>query len=103
MLFLLLHMHINICTLSYRWSNCFFVIQASFELFHAEKIHCVWLKDGVIKVLYECSKFPGPDHLGVTTRDFIKNQNLVDEYLESNNYIPHFTTNIDMEAIKLMK
>lgn len=69
------------------------------QLLVADKIHCVWLKDGVTKVLFECDKFPGPDHLGVATRSLIENQTLVDQYLLNNDFVPHFTTNIDTQRI----
>ena len=37
------------------------------SMFKAVKIDCIWMTDGVFKVLHESDSFPGPDHLGVTT------------------------------------
>ena len=69
---------------------------ATASMFKTERVHCVWITDGVLKVLYESGDFPGPDHLGVTTTKYIKNQEVVQAYLKCNECIPHFKTKIDM-------
>ena len=61
------------------------------------------MTDGVLKVLYESESFPGPDHLGVTTTTYISNQELVKQYLEYNDYVPHFQTKVDMTLINIPK
>ena len=72
---------------------------ATTSMFKAEKVHCVWITDGVLKVLYESDDFPGPDHLGVTTTKDIRNQEVVQEYLECNECIPQFKTTTDMNLL----
>lgn len=72
-------------------------------MFKAEKVHCVWMTNGVLKVLYESGDFSGPDHLGVTTTQHIKNPEVVQEYLERNDCIPHFKTKTDMNLLNIPK
>ena len=62
-----------------------------------EKVHCVWLSDGEMKVLFETKELPRPDNLRAVPFQFISNKELVTEYLTKTEYIPHIRTVITME------
>ena len=66
----------------------------------AEEIHCVWLSDGEMKVLFKCKEFTPPDYLGAKPIECIKNKELVDAYLAQTDYIPHIKTLLTMESTK---
>ena len=42
-----------------------------------EKVHCVWLSDGEMKVLFETKELPRPDNLQAVPFQFISNKELV--------------------------
>lgn len=65
--------------------------------FFAEKVHCVWLSDGEMNVLFECKEFAGPDHLGSAPLEFICNKEVVQQYLDKMKYIPHIQRMVTME------
>ena len=69
----------------------------SMQLFIAEKIHCVWLADGEVNVLFKCKKFEGPDHLGAATIEAISNKELVQ--LNTMTCIPHIERLITMVPV----
>ena len=66
------------------------------QFYFAEKIHCVWLADGEVHVLFECKEFEGPDHLGSASIQAIQNKELVQQYLDTMKYIPHIERIITM-------
>ena len=68
----------------------------------AEKVHCVWLNNGEMNVLFECKRFDAPDFLGSMPIECIKNKELVDEYLINTEYIPHIKSVITIEPTKLI-
>ena len=57
-----------------------------------EKVHCVWLLDGEMKVLFETKALPSPDNLRAVPFQFVSNKELVTEYLAKTEYIPHIRT-----------
>lgn len=63
----------------------------------ADKVHCVWLVDGVVKVLFECKQFQGPEQLGSAPIDLVLNKELIQEYLDNTEHIPHIRRVITME------
>ena len=69
----------------------------------AEKIHCVWLSNGEMNVLFECKHFDAPDFLGTVPVECIKNKELVNEYLVQTEYIPHIKTLLSREPTKLIR
>lgn len=60
----------------------------------AGKIHCVWLSDGELQVLFECKE---TDNLLSMHVKYISNKILVQEYLNQTDFIPHFKRIITME------
>ena len=72
---------------------CFLYI---LQYYIADKIHCVWISDGDIKVLFESRDFTGPEHLGSAEINFIINRELVFKYLDNIEYIPHIQTMVTM-------
>ena len=62
-----------------------------------EKVHCMWLSDGEMKVLLETKALPSPDNLQAVPFQFVSNKELVKEYLAKTEYIPHIRTVITME------
>jgi len=60
----------------------------------SEKIHCVWLSDGELQVLFHCKE---TDSLLSTHVKHISNQTLVQDYLDQIEFIPHFKRIITME------
>ena len=64
----------------------------------ADKIHCVWLADGEMNVLFECKDFQGPDHLGAAPVELISNKELVQKYLDETEYIPHIQRVVTLES-----
>ena len=69
----------------------------------AEKVHCVWLSNGEMNVLFECKHFDAPDYLGSMPVECIKNKELVDEYLMETDYIPHIKTHLTMEPTETLR
>ena len=55
----------------------------------AEEIHCVFLFNGEMNVLFKCKQFDASDFLGTMPIECIKNKELVDQYLDQTEYIPH--------------
>ena len=55
----------------------------------ADKIHCVWLADGEMRVLFESKEFDGPEQLGCAPINLVVNKELIQEYLEKMEHIPH--------------
>ena len=80
----------NLTTIMY--SLCFFL-----QHFFAERVHCVWLSDGEMNVLFECKEFAGPDHLGSAPLELICNKEVVQQYLDKMKYIPHIQRTVTME------
>lgn len=70
------------------------------QFYFAEKIHCVWLADGEVHVLFECKEFEGPDYLGSASIEAIQNKELVQQYLDTMKYIPHIERTITMVPTK---
>ena len=62
-----------------------------------DKIHCVWLSDGEMKVLFECKEFDAPYHIGLVHLEFISNEELVKEYLDKVDHILHIQRIVEME------
>ena len=72
---------------------------ASHQLYVAEKVHCVWLADGDVHVLFESKMFEGPDHLGCALVETISNKEVVQEYLKTMVSIPHIERHITMVPV----
>lgn len=64
----------------------------------ADKVHCVWLADGEMKVLFQCKQFEGPEQLGSAPIDLVANKELIQEYLDSTEHIPHIRRVVTMES-----
>ena len=62
-----------------------------------EKVRCVWLSDGELKVLFETKDQPAPGNLKTVHIESISNKEIVDEYLSKTEFIPHIQTVITME------
>ena len=69
------------------------------QAYVAEKVHCVWLSDGDLHVLFESKMFEGPDHLGCALVGSISNKELVQEYLDTMVSIPHIERLITMVPV----
>ena len=69
----------------------------------AEEIHCVWLSNGEMNVLFKCKQFDAPDFLGTMAIECIKNKELVDQYLDQTEYIPHIKTLLTMDKAKNLR
>ena len=67
------------------------------SLYIVEKVHCVWLADGEIIVLFESKQFDEPDHLGAVPIELIHNKELVRDYLDKIEYIPHIKRTVTLE------
>ena len=63
-----------------------------------EKVHCVWLCDGELQVIFEC-KGSSDRHENLLSMyiKFISNKNLVQEYLDAMQFIPHFKKVVTMK------
>ena len=48
-------------------------------------------------VLFECKEFAGPDHLGSAPIELINNRELMQDYLDKMEYIPHIQRMVTME------
>ena len=72
-------------------------------LYFAEKVHCVWLSNGEMNVLFECKQFKGPHFLGSMPIKCIKNKEVVKEYLVQKEFIPHIKTLLTMEPTQTLK
>lgn len=72
--------------------NCYSLQECTFYFsqyfFIAEKIHCVWMTNGVISVLFDCQGFTGLEKLQSAPLDCIINKRLVREYLDKVGCIP---------------
>lgn len=66
----------------------------------ADKVHCVYLVDGEMKVLFECKQFKGPEQLGSAPIDLVLNKELIQEYLDSMGSIPHIKKTVTLEPTK---
>ena len=61
-------------------------------------MHSVWLSDGELQVLFECKGTgSNPDLLSMHIK-CISNKDLVQEYLDEMQFIPHFKKVITMES-----
>lgn len=67
------------------------------QCYVADKVHCVWLVDGEMKVLFQCKEFEGPEQLGSTPIHMVLNKELVQEYLDNTEHIPHIRKTITLE------
>lgn len=47
-----------------------------------DKVHCVFLVDGEMKVLFESQQFKRPEQLGTAPIDLVLKKELIQEYLE---------------------
>ena len=56
----------------------------------------MWLSDGELNILFESRDFVGPEHLGSAGIASITNKELVQEYLDNMEFIPHIQTSITM-------
>lgn len=63
----------------------------------AAKVHCVWLVDGEMKVLFESKDSGGPESLASAPIDMVRNKELVQQYLDNMEHIPHIKRTITME------
>ena len=54
----------------------------------ASKVHCVWLVNGELQVLFECVH-EGAINLEAAPAHLVQNKELVQEYLDRKKYIPH--------------
>ena len=57
----------------------------------------MWLSDGELQVLFEC-KGSNPENLLSMHIKFISNKDLVQEYLDEMQFIPHFKKVVTMES-----
>ena len=48
-------------------------------------------------VLFVCNEFAGPDHLGSAPIELINNRELMQDYLDKMEYIPHIQRMVTME------
>lgn len=62
-----------------------------------EKVHCVWMSDGELTVLFESKGLPEPHNLKTARVQYVRNKEVVSEYLAKTAYIPHIQTVITME------
>ena len=60
----------------------------------------MWLSDGEMKVLFECKEFDAPYHIGSAPLECISNKELVQEYLDKVDHIPHIQRIVEMEPTK---
>ena len=67
------------------------------SLYIVEKVHCVWFADGEIIVLFESKQFDEPHHLGVVP---IELKELVRDYLDKIEYIPHIKRTVTLEPTR---
>lgn len=67
------------------------------QCYVAAKVHCVWLVDGEMKVLFEAKDSGGPENLASAPIDQVMNKELIQQYLDSTEHIPHFKRIITME------
>ena len=65
-----------------------------------DKVHCVYLVDGDLKVLFESKQFKGPEQLGTAPIGLVLNKELIQEYLDSMESIPHIRKTVTMEPTK---
>jgi hypothetical protein len=68
------------------------------QCYVAAKVHCVWLVDGEMKVLFESKDSRGPESLASAPIDMVVNKELIQQYLDSMEHIPHIKRTITMEA-----
>ena len=50
-----------------------------------------------MNVLFECTQFEGPEQLGSAPIDMVMNKELVQEYLNKMEHIPHIKKSITLE------
>ncbi len=65
-----------------------------------EKVHCVWISDGEMNVLFESkssSEADATENLKTAHIQSVTNKEMVMEYLAKMEYIPHIQTVITME------
>ena len=65
------------------------------QCYVVEKIHCVWLVNGELQVLFECDRSTGLESAPVHS---VKNKELVQEYLDRRRHIPHIQKIITMQS-----
>ena len=65
-----------------------------FQCYVADKVHCVWLVDEEMKVLFDCKDFEGP---GSASINAVVNKELIQEYLDTTEHIPHIRKVITLE------
>ena len=64
------------------------------------------MMDGEMNVLFDCKEVTSPDNLKFAPVEFVRNKELVQEYLSKMESIPHIRTVITMEptvGLKLAK
>ena len=64
-----------------------------------DKVHCVWITDGEMNVLFSEKN----DNLKTTRIKFVRNKEMVLEYLSKMDYIPHIRTVVTMEPTSEIK
>ena len=79
------------------FSFCELVPNFFLQCYNVDKVHCVWLSDGEMKVLFERKGLPEPDNLKAAHVQFVRNKEMVTEYLKKTEFIPHIQTVITME------
>ena len=67
------------------------------QCYVVSKIHCVWLVNGELQVLFECVH-DGAINLEAAPVDLVKNKELVQEYLDRKKHIPHIQKMITMQS-----
>lgn len=65
------------------------------QCYVASKVHCVWLINGELRVLFECE---GPSQLEATPIHLVRNKELVKDYLEQKKHIPHIRKTVTMQS-----
>ena len=60
----------------------------------------MWLSDEQMIVLFECREFDGPHHIGSAPLEYISNKEVVQEYLDKVDHIPHIQKTVKMESTR---
>ena len=67
------------------------------QCYLVSKIHCVWLVNGELQVLFEYLN-DGVIDLEAASVHLVKNKELVQEYLDKKKHIPHIQKMITMQS-----
>ena len=78
-----------------------FLINTHF-FYVVSKIHCVWLVNGELQVLFECVR-DGSINLEAAPVNLVINKELVQEYLDQKKHIPHIQKMITMQSTEGLK